>query len=155
MKSNLSKIRFGGMVIIILFLSGMDGALGADSDIRLNSLGFLPAMQKKATIASECTSFTIKRVSDGHAAFSGNVTGPLQQKDVNEVVWIADFSAVFEKGKFYLDVPGVGRSFDFEIGDTVYDFAFYTAFRGFYLWRCGTAVRACTTAIIIRMLPAI
>jgi len=47
---------------------------------------------------------------------------------------------VSEKGKYYLDVPGVGCSADFEIGDAVYDFAFYTAMRGFYLWRCGTAV---------------
>lgn len=55
-------------------------------------------------------------------------------------MWIADFSQLKEKGRFYLDVPGVGRSFDFEIGDKVYDFAFYTVMRGFYLWRCGTAV---------------
>jgi len=69
------------------------------------------------------------------------VSGPLHQDDVNQDVCIADFSKVKEKGKFYLDIPGVGRSIDFEIGDKVYDFAFYTAMRGFYLWRCGTAVQ--------------
>jgi len=68
------------------------------------------------------------------------VTGPVYQVDVKQNVWIADFSDVNEKGTFYLDVPGVGRSGGFEIGDAVYDFAFYTAMRGFYLWRCGTAV---------------
>ena len=98
-------------------------------------------MQKKAAIVTRCSNFTVKKVSDGQTIYSGKVTGPLHQDDVNQDVWIADFSKVTEKGKFYLDVKGIGRSTDFEIGDKVYDFAFYTAMRGFYLWRCGTAVQ--------------
>ncbi|MCJ7776697.1 MAG: hypothetical protein MUP16_00035, partial [Sedimentisphaerales bacterium] len=113
--------------VTIFFLSALDGALAADTDIRLNSLGFLPAMPKKATIVAQCTGFSVKKAADGQAVYSGTVTGPLQQKDVNESVWIADFSQLSERGKFYIDVPGVGRSIDFEISDTVYDFAFYTA----------------------------
>ena len=97
-------------------------------------------MQKKATIITECSDFTVKKASDGQTVYSGKVTGPLHQDDVNQDVWVADFSKVTEKGKFYLDIPDVGRSSDFEIGDKVYDFALYTAMRGFYLWRCGTAV---------------
>jgi len=128
------------IVITIFFLTNVSGALSADSDIRLNSLGFLHGMQKKATIASKCSSFTVKKTTDGETVFSGKVTGPLHQDDVNQDVWIADFSKINDKGKFYLDVPGVGRSIDFEIGDKVYDFALYTAMRGFYLWRCGAAV---------------
>jgi len=128
------------LVTTIFFLSAANCTLGTDSDIRLNSLGFLPGMQKKATVIAECSDFVVKKVSDGQAAYSAAVTGPFSQQDVNQVVWIADFSQVTDKGKFYLEVPDVGRSIDFEIGDTVYDFAFYTVMRGFYLWRCGTAV---------------
>ena len=54
---------------------------------------------------------------------------------------LADFSQVKARGKFYLEVSGVGHSIDFEIGDNVYDIAFYTIMRGLYLWRCGTAVK--------------
>jgi endoglucanase len=125
---------------IIIFLSLVNGAWSADSDIRLNSLGFLPGMPKKATITSKCSNFTLKKTSDGETVYSGKSAGPVHQDDVNQDVWIADFSKANDKGKFYLDVQGVGRSIDFEIGDNVYDFAFYTAMRGFYLWRCGTAV---------------
>jgi len=132
------KKRF--IAVTIILLANVSGALGADTDIRLNSLGVLPGMQKKATIVSKCSSFTVKRASDGETVYSGEVTGPLHQDDVNQDVWIADFSKVTEKGKFYLDIPGVGRSINFTISDEVYDFAFYTAMRGFYLWRCGTAV---------------
>jgi len=113
-----------------------------NTDIRLNSLGYLPAAQKKATIITKCSNFTVKEASKGKAVYSGKVTGPFSQKDVNQIAWIADFSKLNKPGKYYLEVPGVGRSIDFEIGDKVYDFAFYTSMRAFYLWRCGTEVNA-------------
>jgi len=51
------KIRL--LVITIFFLSNMNGALGADTDIRLNSLGFLLGMPKKASIIADCSSFSV------------------------------------------------------------------------------------------------
>jgi endoglucanase len=123
-----------------LLLSAINCVWGADSDIRLNSLGFLPHVTKKASIIAPCSAFALKKTADGATVYSGTATGPTHQADVNQDVWIADFSRVADKGKYYLDVPGVGRSVDFEIGDDVYDFAYYTAMRAFYLWRCGMAV---------------
>ncbi len=128
------------IIATILFLWIAEGTFGADTDIKLNFLGFLSAAQKKATITAECSDFTLKRATNGKTVYSGKATGPLHQNDVGQDVWIADFSNAKDKGKFYLDVPGVGRSYEFEIGDKVYDFALYTAMRGFYLWRCGTGV---------------
>jgi endoglucanase len=113
-----------------------------NTDIRLNSLGYLPAAQKKATIISKCSNFTVKETTKSKAVFSGKVTGPFTQADVNQTAWIADFSKLNKPGKYYLEVPGIGRSIDFEVGDKVYDFAFYTSMRAFYLWRCGTEVNA-------------
>lgn len=133
-------MRTGQVVWIVVLLSG-GWALGADSDIHLNSLGFLPGQPKKATVVTKCSDFVVKRASNGQSVATGQVAGPLHQDDVKQDVWIADFSSLSEKGKFYLEVPGVGRSADFEIGDAVYGFPFYTVMRGFYLWRCGTAVR--------------
>ncbi len=134
MKARLIAISFFLMVIFSTAFSG-------DSDIRLNSLGFVPGLQKKATIIAKCSKFIVRKSANGKKVYSGKVTGPFSQKDVNQTVWIADFSELDEKGKYYLDVPGVGRSFDFEIGDKVCNFAYYTVMRGFYLWRCGTAVK--------------
>ena len=136
-------------VVSLVVISG--GCAGSDApkepakiseDIRLNSLGYLPAAQKKATIISKCSNFTVKEASKGKAVYSGKVTGPISQADVNQTAWIADFSKVNKPGKYYLEVPEAGRSIDFEIGDKVYDFAFYTCMRAFYLWRCGTEVNA-------------
>ena len=115
-------------------------SIASGSTIRLNSLGYLPGMPKKASIIAECSEFTVRKASDDSIVFTGKATGPVHQDDVNQDVWIADFSGINDKGKFYLDVPHVGKSYEFVIGDNVYDFAYYTAMRGFYLWQCGCAV---------------
>lgn len=126
------------VAVVLMVVAGV--VWGADSDIRLNSLGFLPDAAKKASIVASCSEFAVKRAADGTSVYSGTAAGPTHQQDVGQDVWIADFSKLSEKGTFYLDVPGVGRSVDFKIGDDVYDFAYYTVMRGFYLWRCGMAV---------------
>ncbi len=132
----------GRLILVAVLASFWAGtASAAESDICLNSLGFLPELPKKATIAAKCSDFTVRRASDGETVYRGTATGPVHQDDVKQDVWVADFSKVSAKGRFYLVVPGVGRSLEFEIGETVYDFAFYTATRAFYLWRCGTAVK--------------
>jgi len=79
------------IVGIVVLLSG-SATWGADSDIRLNSLGFLPGSAKKATIVAGCSDFAVKRASDGETAYSAPAMGPLHQDDVNQDVWIADFS---------------------------------------------------------------
>ncbi len=44
------------------------------------------------------------------------------------------------EGTYYLEVPGVGRSWNFLIGPNVFERTYYMAMRGFYGQRCGTAV---------------
>ena len=123
--------------LLVLFSAGH--LLGNDM-IHLSSVGFIPGSAKKATITAPCSDFQIKS-QNGKAVYSGKTSGPLHQDDVDQDVWIADFSDVQQSGIFYLDVPKVGRSVDFKIADDVYNFPFYTAMRAMYLWRCGTAVK--------------
>jgi endoglucanase len=136
-----NEMIFGRMVWVILAV-GMVTTVGfaADSDIRLNSLGFLPDSPKKATIVAKAGEFTVKAAADGKVVISGTASGPVHQQDVGQDAWTADFSGVTVAGRYLIEVPGVGRSIEFEIGKSVYDFAFKTAMRAFYLWRCGTAV---------------
>ena len=51
-----------------------------------------------------------------------------------------DFSALAEAGRFYVDVPGVGRSVEFPIGEDIFRAPFQAAMLGFYGLRCGTAL---------------
>lgn len=126
---------------IFLYLFVLMVCRAADTDIRLNSLGFLADMPKRATIVARCSDFEVKKASDDKVVYAGTVTSPVHQDNVNQGACIADFSKFQMTGLYYLDVPGVGRSIEFKIGRSVYDEAYYTAMRGFYLWRCGCAVK--------------
>lgn len=128
------------LISFIFFLLGYLLATGQTQSIHLNSLGFLPQSSKKASIVGESKSFVVKQVSDQAIIFKGDVSAPVFQKDVNQSVAVADFSKFTKNGKYFLETPNGGKSIEFEISSTVYNQAFYTSMRAFYLWRCGTAV---------------
>lgn len=127
-------------LVVALFAIVATTALAQTQSIRLNSLGFQPQSSKKATVAGEARSFVIKQVSGQAVVFKGNLSSPAFQKDVNQSTSTADFSSLTKSGNYYLETPEGIKSIEFEISPKVYNQAFYTCMRGFYLWRCGTAV---------------
>ncbi len=110
--------------------------------IRLNTLGYLPAHDKKATVAAAITEFRVVRDSDGAVVLRGHASGPVHDADTQEDVSLADFSAVRTPGVYHLEAEGAGRSPSFRIAADVYNDAYRTMMQGMYLWRCGTAVKA-------------
>ncbi len=58
-----------------------------------------------------------------------------------ELIFDCDFSSFYTPGKYYVYVPGIGRSYDFEISDRVLDAAYYTTARGLFYQRCGTTLK--------------
>jgi len=128
------------LFITLLVLGNYYPVLSQEQSIHLNSLGFLPQSNKKASVVGESKSFVVKKANDQSIAFKGKMSIPVSQKDVNQTVCIADFSTLSNSGKYYLETSEGTKSTEFEISPTVYNEAFYTSMRGFYLWRCGTAV---------------
>jgi len=126
-------------VFIFAFLL-IGSTIAQNQSIHLNSLGFLPESAKKASIVGESKSFVIKRASDQAKVFEGSVSTPVYQKDVNQTISVADFSAFTKKGKYYLETAEGTKSIVFEISPEAYHNALVTSMRAFYLWRCGTAV---------------
>ena len=140
-RRNLAIVPFAALALAIL---PFHQAVAADtsSRIRLNTVGYPPGAQKAASIAAPCTNFAVIRVTDGATVFRGAVTGPVSDPDTREQLYTADFSRVKQPGDYQLEVPGVGRSAPFPVARGVYREPYYVAMRGFYLWRCGTAVSA-------------
>ena len=128
--------------VFAFLLTASAWAADESLQIRLNTVGYLPQAKKQASIAAACTNFTVIRVADGATVFNGKITGPVLNPDTQEQLYTADFSKVKQPGDYQLDVPGVGRSAPFRIATDVYREPYYAAMRGFYLWRCGTAVSA-------------
>ncbi len=110
--------------------------------IRLNTLGYLPAHDKKATVAAAAAEFRVVRDADGMVALRGRTAGPVHDADTQEDVYLADFSALRTSGVYHLEAEGAGRSPSFRIAPDVYNDAYRTMMQGMYLWRCGTAVKA-------------
>jgi len=117
-------------------------AAGPTTDIRLDQVGYLPGMPKLAMVVAKATAsdFSVRRASDGAVVFPGRLTAPLEDPDSGDRVQVADFTKFTRTGKYYIDVPGVGRSWEFSIDPNVYSRAYYLAMRSYYGQRCGTAV---------------
>jgi endoglucanase len=133
-------MRTFASIIFALIVLSASFTWAQSQSIRLNSLGFLPQSSKKASIIGETKSFVIKQADSQVVVFQGKVSTPVFQKDVNQNVGLADFSSFSKNGKYYLETSEGTKSIVFDISPKVYNQAFYTSMRGFYLWRCGTAV---------------
>jgi len=57
-----------------------------------------------------------------------------------EDVYQLDLSPLKEEGKYYVAIPGMGRSFAFRIGADVYNMPFKTIMNGLFHQRCGIQI---------------
>jgi endoglucanase len=130
------------LLLLLFFVScKVDIQSLAETDqIKLNSLGYLPNAEKKATVTAEAQSFQVIDATTRRVVLKGKLSEPVKQEDVNQEVRFADFSKVSKPGTYILNVEGLGKSYEFAVGPDVYRDAYVTSMRGFYLWRCGMAV---------------
>ena len=93
--------------------------------------------------------FFLRRLPDHRIVFQGKIA--LRGRDqtiaknseerplTGETVCEMDFSAFSEPGRYYIQVPGIGCSWDFIIGNDAVGRAFYVQMRGLYHQRSGMA----------------
>jgi len=128
--------------IAIFFIAACGFAAAPTTDIKVDQAGYLPGGPKVALVVSEALAkeFTVRRTGNDSVAFHAKLPPPVQDADSGDLVQTADFSKLAKPGRYYLEVAGVGRSWDFAIGPDVYARVFYLAMRSYYGQRCGTAV---------------
>lgn len=115
----------------------------ATTSIKVDQVGYLPDAPKIALLSasgSNPQNFLIKRTKDNSVAFQGKLSSAVHDPNSGDDVQAADFSGLREPGRYYVDVPSIGRSWNFEIGPNIYSRAYKMAMLGFYGQRCGTAV---------------
>ncbi|MGA2183035.1 MAG: glycoside hydrolase family 9 protein [Bryobacteraceae bacterium] len=128
------------LVLLILAVSAL--AANPVGEIKVDQAGYLPRAPKLAMVVSgkAVTEFLVHRTRDGSVVLRGQLTAAARDSDTQDSVQTADFTKLAEEGRYYLEVPGVGRSWDFTIAADAFLRAFYLALRSFYGQRCGTAV---------------
>lgn len=111
-------------------------------DIKVDQVGYLPNATKIALVVSKnpATEFTVNLTRDGKPVYHGTLAAGRDDYDSGDRVQAADFSKLIKPGQYYVDVPGVGRSWDFDIAPDVYAKTWRLAMRSYYGQRCGIAV---------------
>jgi endoglucanase len=81
--------------------------------------------------------FTVVDEASGEVVLEGALGEPREAAEAGESLLQVDLSALTEPGRYHLEVPGVGRSWSFELGDDALGEAFYVHARGLYHNRCA------------------
>jgi endoglucanase len=122
-----------------------DGATGKAAEttklaIKVDQVGYPTEGPKVALVTVPATVFQVRRASNNKVVFRGKL-GPVEtDPNSGDQVQAATFTRFHTSGSYYVSVPGVGRSWNFDIGANVFEYTYYLAMRGFYGQRCGTAV---------------
>jgi len=135
---------FFSSVLFFIFSVAISSAASGSQDrsvrIKVDQVGYLPGAQKLAIVTAPATSFEVKRLTDHITVFQGTLGSPTSDADTGDSVQIADFTKLQKPGTYYVDVPGVGRSWTFSIQPNVFLHTYYLAMRAFYGQRCGISV---------------
>jgi endoglucanase len=128
-------------------LAAATAASAPSAVIRVNTIGFLPGAEKRATIAAPLADgavIRVVRVADGATAFAAPAGAPVAsgKNDTGETVRVFDFTALADAGSYRIELPGGRASAPFRIAGDVWDAPLAAAMRAFHLWRCGAAVSA-------------
>jgi endoglucanase len=135
--------RLWALVFIVLLPVAAEDRGPISPNIRLDQVGYLPAMSKLASFAGNISadlSWELVRDSDRKVVLRGVWSTPRIDPDSGDEIRIADFSTWHDAGNYHLYAPGSGSSWPFRIANNVYEHALYLAARSFYGQRCGTAV---------------
>jgi endoglucanase len=138
----MSSPLLSSLTVTLCLLAGTAFAAAPTAEIKLDQVGYLTNSPKLAMVVSKvaATEFIIRNAADGSVAFRGKLQSALDDTDSGDCVQTADFTRLTATGRYYLEVDGVGRSWEFAIGPAVYSRAWYLAMRSYYGQRCGTAV---------------
>ena len=121
--------------------------------IQVNQVGYRPEFEKAAFVGNwlgtagplpiDSLEFNVLETDSGHLVHKGNLV-LVDERDAwsGNKVLRADFSEIDTPGLYQLQVPGVGRSYSFEISETVFQPVYRHVFRLFYHSRNSTAVIA-------------
>jgi endoglucanase len=150
----LASARSGRELSLSVFLAGLllfpatlaHGAPDASLAIKVDQVGY-PLNGPKVALVTLPTAtsappetFQVLRSSDNAVVLRGKLTPPQADPNSGDQVQAADFSSFHKAGTYYLQIPGVGRSWNFAVGKNVFERTYYLAMRGFYGQRCGIAV---------------
>ena len=124
------------LTTILLLLTTL---LYAQSDIKLNQVGFYPDAPKIAILPDGANgNFRVVDVSTNESVFEAELTQPKLWELSGETVSIADFSAFTTPGNYRIEHDETGHSFEFEIRDEILRELSKASIKAYYFNRAST-----------------
>jgi endoglucanase len=125
----------------LLLFSFFSIAQNLSTDIRLNQLGFLPNSVKLAAVVNAKTdSFTIMNADMSEVVFRGELLPSLYYSASDENVRLADFTLLTIQGDYVLFIDGLGKSYPFEVAETVYNSLAKATLKYYYFNRASVPI---------------
>ncbi len=133
---------------------GLDAVAAGLEPVRVSQVGYLPAWSKVAIVVIDDASrpfetFLVRDVRTGEVVFAGTLAAPMADASSGDVVQQADFSALRAPGRYRVDVPGLGRSLWFDVGERVFHAALFATGRSYTLQRSATSIRDPVTGLAL------
>jgi len=124
--------------LYIIFFILQSSQINSDDRIFIDQKGYLPNAAKFVLVAQPADSFKVIESSSNQIVFREKLNrwqtnDPATGLTINK----GDFSDLTTSGHYIIDVPGVGKSFEFLISDSVYLDVYHKSLKGFYFQRCG------------------
>lgn len=114
----------------------------AGPQFRLNQSGFYSNAPKLCAITATTTErqFFITSVDLKDTFYRGNIGPEKQSANSSLKTHIADFSLFQRTGKYVVSVPGVGKSYPFEINNQIHRAVAIASLKGFYYQRVSMSL---------------
>jgi len=143
-KDEAQTVTIDNVSLVLVDGSNIDESVFAadGKNINVNQVGYLTNASKTAIIRehAEGDEFTVVDGA-GNQVFSGKLTNQITSELVGETVCTADFSDVKDAGTYKV-VCGEDESYEFAIGDDVYDELAIDVVKYMYTQRCGMELTA-------------
>lgn len=118
---------------------GQKKAENPDLSPKVNQLGYYPDAQKFVIVPNErATSFQILKAENDSVLFTGDLSEAGYYEPSGETVKVADFSAFRTPGSYRIQIEGGRESFEFEIGNQVFEEVTDGVLKAFYFMRAST-----------------
>lgn len=119
-----------------------EGQIKLSESIRLNQIGFYPNGPKVAILVgdTEANKFYVTTVDLSDTVYTGSFSETLKSDFSDKVSRKLDFTEFNAVGSYVLMIPGVGKSYPFEISAEVHKELVQGAIKGFYFQRMSTEI---------------
>lgn len=113
--------------------------LALSEEIKINQIGFYPDKEKWAVITSDSLTkvFFIVDEESQEIKYKGELSGPVTSALTNKPTHLAEFSQFTEHGSYTLNIPGLGKSHPFIIGDEIFEDLGKGVLKAFYYQRAS------------------